>query len=51
MGVSKDIAHAHESPIAIKVRESKLGIVDDPNNAGTTTLERAVARSVVIASG
>jgi hypothetical protein len=51
MGISKDITHTHECPIAIKVRESKPGIVNDLNNAGTTTLERAVARSVVIASG
>jgi hypothetical protein len=51
VGIFKDITHTHECPVAIKVRESKSGTVDDLNNAGTTPLERAVARSIVIASG
>lgn len=51
MGVFKNITHTHKCPIAIIVWKSKPGIVDDANNAGTTALERAVARSAVIASG
>jgi len=51
MWIIENIAHTHERPIAIIVWKSEPGIVEYSNNAGTTTLERAVARSVVIASG
>lgn len=51
MGIVENIAYTHERPIAFVVWESESGFVENSNNAGATALERAIARSVVIAGG